>query len=186
VRSLAPLFAGRGWGEGLYPRARSAERAPHPPGFAALRRSTSPRKRGEVEQAARRRATQLNFARCRGARTPLGAKNRVRLNSNFVNRFKLIWVVQMDAQKYFTLPTTQIKLTTLAVPLPQEGRFAIVTDVGSGMRWTPWRRVDERRLRWTAKACGPDAPTLASSSRDYSANDGGKRARSPGRARNKP
>ena len=24
----------------------------------------------------------------------------------------------------------------LRVPLPQEGRFAIVTDVGSGMRWT--------------------------------------------------
>jgi len=27
-----------------------------------------------------------------------------------------------------------------AVPLPQEGRFAIVTDVGSGMRWTRWCR----------------------------------------------
>jgi hypothetical protein len=49
----------------------------------------------------------------------------------------------------------------------------------------------------TAKSCGPDAPTLASSSRKacrpyrvrtsyISADDGGKRARSPGRARNKP
>jgi hypothetical protein len=49
----------------------------------------------------------------------------------------------------------------------------------------------------TAKSCGPDAPTLASSSRKfvrpnrartkpYSAGDGGKRARSPGRARHKP
>ena len=49
----------------------------------------------------------------------------------------------------------------------------------------------------TAKSCGPDAPTLASSSRmlcrpyrartkRQSANDGGKRARSPGRARRKP
>jgi|HubBroStandDraft_6_1064221.scaffolds.fasta_scaffold116366_1 hypothetical protein len=27
-----------------------------------------------------------------------------------------------------------------AVPLPQEGRFAVVTDVGSGMRWTQRRR----------------------------------------------
>ena len=26
------------------------------------------------------------------------------------------------------------------VPRPQEGRFAIVTDVGRGMRWTQWRR----------------------------------------------
>src|SRR5216683_1925609 len=48
----------------------------------------------------------------------------------------------------------------------------------------------------TAKSCGPDAPTLASSSRscvgptglrqNISADDGGKRARSPGRARHTP
>src|SRR5260370_6395018 len=48
----------------------------------------------------------------------------------------------------------------------------------------------------TAKSCGPDAPTLVSSSRscvgptglrqNLSADDGGKRARSPGRARRKP
>src|SRR3981189_3701141 len=51
-------------------------------------------------------------------------------------------------------------------------------------------------LQRTAKSCGPDAPTLASSLRscvgptglrqDTSADDGGKRARSPGRARRKP
>jgi hypothetical protein len=52
-------------------------------------------------------------------------------------------------------------------------------------------------LQRTAKSCGPDAPTLASSSRmasrpyraqtsRTSADDGGKRARSPGRARRKP
>jgi hypothetical protein len=51
-------------------------------------------------------------------------------------------------------------------------------------------------LQRTAKSCGPDAPTLASSSRscvgptglrqNISADDGGKRARSPGRARRKP
>ena len=35
----------------------------------------------------------------------------------------------------------------------------------------------------TAKSCGPDAPTLALRSRVYPANDGGKKARSPGRAR---
>ena len=48
----------------------------------------------------------------------------------------------------------------------------------------------------TAKSCGPDAPTLASSLRRHvgptglrqpiSADDGGKQARSPGRARRKP
>ena len=52
-------------------------------------------------------------------------------------------------------------------------------------------------LQRTAKSCGPDAPTLASSSRMLCrpnrvqmqckfANDGGKRARSPRRARRKP
>ncbi len=58
------------------------------------------------------------------------------------------------------------------------------------------RHADERRFSRTAKSCGPDAPTLASSSRscvgptglrqNISADDGGKRARSPGRARHKP
>jgi hypothetical protein len=37
----------------------------------------------------------------------------------------------------------------------------------------------------TAKSCGPDAPTLVSSRR-ATADDGGKQARSPGRARRKP
>src|ERR1700688_2066997 len=51
-------------------------------------------------------------------------------------------------------------------------------------------------LQRTAKSCGPDAPMLASSLRsrvgptglrqDISADDGGKKARSPGRARRKP
>src|SRR5712664_2817163 len=83
------------------------------------------------------------------------------------------------------------------------------------MRWTRQRfardgiagRVGERpvsghqasgreMLQRTAKSCGPDAPTLASSSRsgvgptglrqNLSADDGGKTARSPGRARSKP
>jgi hypothetical protein len=98
---------------------------------------------------------------------------------------------------------------------PTEGRIAIVTDAGRDAvdaaafdaRWDRragflWRSVsdqqhaDERRLLRTAKSCGPDAPTLASSSRKasrpyrartshISAGDGGKRARSPGRARHK-
>ncbi len=51
------------------------------------------------------------------------------------------------------------------VPFPQEGRFAVVTDVGSGMRWTLWLCVDERSLRRTAKSCGSGAPKQALSSR---------------------
>jgi hypothetical protein len=63
---------------------------------------------------------------------------------------------------------------------------------GCGGRGGVTRRMTRPR---TAKPCGPDAPTLASSLRngDVSPNrltrragDGGKRARSPGRARSRP
>ena len=56
---------------------------------------------------------------------------------------------------------------------PPEGRFAIVTDVGRGMRWTrgcrrrtaplPGQAFWRRRVARTAKSCGPDIPTLISS-----------------------
>src|ERR1700721_3678929 len=47
---------------------------------------------------------------------------------------------------------------------------------------------DESAYLRTAKACGPDAPTLASSSRgaELLGGEGGNKARSPGRARRKP
>jgi hypothetical protein len=50
-------------------------------------------------------------------------------------------------------------------PLPasrglEEGRFAIVTNVGNGMRWTRPRVRRSSRSR-TEKSCGPGAPTLA-------------------------
>jgi hypothetical protein len=50
-------------------------------------------------------------------------------------------------------------------PGPQEGRIAIVTDVGQGMRWTRQRQAQFLRgrmmLRRTAKSCGSGAPTQA-------------------------
>ena len=77
-----------------------------------------------------------------------------------------------------------------AVPLSLEGRFAIVTNVGRGMRWTCWvaARLPRRRTisTRTAKSCGPDTPTLVSSSQGDLAGDGGKKARSPGRVRRTP
>ena len=46
--------------------------------------------------------------------------------------------------------------------------------------------ADERAALRTEKSCGPDAPTLASSLAEaISQGDGGKKARSPGRARYK-
>ena len=56
----------------------------------------------------------------------------------------------------------QIRTIIHAIPCSQEGRFAIVTNVGRGMRWT--RRVSRRMtMSRTAKSYGPGAPTLASS-----------------------
>jgi hypothetical protein len=46
--------------------------------------------------------------------------------------------------------------------------------------------ADEQHRRRTAKSCGPDASTLASSLRRQTAGDGDKQARSPRRSRRKP
>jgi hypothetical protein len=44
--------------------------------------------------------------------------------------------VQPLSQKYSCSLSTQITSTSIAIPYPPEGRIAIVTDVGRGMRWT--------------------------------------------------
>jgi hypothetical protein len=74
-------------------------------------------------------------------------------------------------------------------PVPQEGALR-----GRHGRWVRDAMDVKRRVQSlhgrtaclrTAKSCGPDTPTLVSSWRD-SADDGGNKARSPGRARRKP
>jgi hypothetical protein len=69
---------------------------------------------------------------------PLTAPNRVRAKVDFLNRFNDLGcpvltpkIFLSENQKLWYLPH---------VPLPQEGRIAIVTDVGSGMQWTRQRR----------------------------------------------
>jgi hypothetical protein len=47
--------------------------------------------------------------------------------------------VESPLQKYFASPVGQIISTNSRHPVPQEGRIAIVTDVGHGMRWTRQR-----------------------------------------------
>src|SRR5882724_3923329 len=81
--------------------------------------------------------------------------------------------VQPRSAKYSASPSTQINSKTLAIPFSQEGRFAIVTNVGDGMQWTraasgARERARRMMLTRTAKSCGPDAPTLASSLRGNS------------------
>ena len=94
--------------------------------------------------------------------------------------------VQYRQQKYFASPVGQIISTNSRRPTPQQGRIAIVTDAGCGCggRGSVERATDRRAgsyvpvsdyqasgremLQRTAKSCGPDAPTLASSSRSLS------------------
>src|SRR5262249_39420803 len=80
----------------------------------------------------------------------------------------------------------RIRSIIRAVPPQPEGRIAIVTDVGRGMRWM-CRSAGRAMPMHTVKPCGPGTPTLVPRRRDDDlADDGGKRARSPGRARYKP
>ena len=111
------------------------------------------------------------------------------------------------------IPTYPKSILELSHPVPQRG-VSRSSRTRGGMRWTRQRfardgiagRVERlvsdyqasgrEMLQRTAKSRGPDAPTLASSLRRHvgptglrqpiSADDGGKQARSPGRARRKP
>jgi hypothetical protein len=121
--------------------------------------------------------------------------------------------VESPLQKYFCFHTLQITSRTFRIPShrgayrDRHGRGMGCGGRGSVLRATGlqggfFESVSDQRaggremLQRTAKSCGPDAPTLASSSRscvgptglrqNLSADDGGKQARSPGRARRKP
>jgi hypothetical protein len=92
--------------------------------------------------------------------------------------------VQPLLQKYFHFHLTQITSRSRAVS-SHRGALAIVTNAGRDavdVRCAP----DESAPLRTAKSCGPDAPTLASSVAVYLRGEGGNKARSPGRARRKP
>jgi hypothetical protein len=90
------------------------------------------------------------------------------------------------SQKYSGFQKTQISFITPPSRPTPKGRFAIVTDVGGGMRWT--------RMRCKTGSVGADGEVVWSRHPDagvrsagkYPAADGGKKDRSPGRARRKP
>src|SRR3954453_2126734 len=64
----------------------------------------------------------------------------LRVGAKFSCGIKVIWVVQSFPEKYSASRKAQINSRTPAIPSHTEGRFAIVTDVGHGMRWTRQRR----------------------------------------------
>src|ERR1700679_4397089 len=83
----------------------------------------------------------------------------VRDQRNLLNRINLIWVVQSFSQKDSGSLSTQITCISLAIPAHTEGRFAIVTDVGSGDAVDPGGAAqpsceDEARIWRTAKSGG--------------------------------
>ncbi len=108
----------------------------------------------------------------------------LRAPANLLNWINLIWAVQSSLQKYFCFRTPQITSRTFRIPSHTEGRIMIVTNVGAGCggRGSVLRAMgsqggffesvsDQRAggremLLRTAKSCGPDAPTLASSFAD--------------------
>jgi hypothetical protein len=97
------------------------------------------------------------------------------VKTKLLSRINPVIPVQSLLQKYAGFPNTQISAIAFPSPPNKEGRFAIVTNVGRGMRWT---RVAPGRKRCsrTEKARGPDTLTPVSSWRRQTAGDGGKRA----------
>src|SRR5436190_22812427 len=94
-----------------------------------------------------------------------GRMHRVRAQRNLLNRINLIWAVRSHLQKHFRSSPKQI--TSLVAPSrPNEGRLAIVTNAGRDAVDADGA-FDEQHARRTAKSCGPDASTLASSLRQY-------------------
>jgi hypothetical protein len=71
----------------------------------------------------------------------LRAPQRLRIKTNFLNQINVICPVQITQQKYSASRSAQITGVSIA-SRPTEGRFAIVTNVGQGMRWTRQRRRD--------------------------------------------
>jgi hypothetical protein len=94
--------------------------------------------------------------------------------------------VQPPSQKHSGSLQTQITSTSLAIPAHSEGRFAIVTDVGCGMRWTRLRQETNDVVRGRRSRVVLTPRRWRQVGERNFIDDGGKKARSPGRARNKP
>jgi hypothetical protein len=78
----------------------------------------------------------------------------LRAGDELSNRIELMLPVQSSSKKYFRSLPTQITCISLAIPAHTEGRFAIVTDVGQGMRWTRAARRNILRGRGADLADG--------------------------------
>jgi hypothetical protein len=88
----------------------------------------------------------------------------LRLTANLSNPIKLMLPVQSQRKKYFPSRLPQITSISLAIPCLFEGAFRDRHGRWRGMRWTQAALLTRARFLRTAKSCGPDVSTLASSS----------------------
>jgi hypothetical protein len=98
---------------------------------------------------------------------------------------------QAEPAKIFPFPFSEINDYPLPIPPPLEGRIAIVTDVGSGMRWTRGGSAricaPTKAFSRTAKACRPGALVAgAKLAEDDPQATVTQKPVSPGRARHSP
>src|ERR1700733_8137126 len=96
----------------------------------------------------------------------------MRIERKFSRGINVIWVVQSPLQKYFRSLLTQITCISLAIPAQYRGAFRDRHERRVGMRWTRAALLTRALFLRTAKSCGPDAPTLASSSWEAKASLG--------------
>jgi hypothetical protein len=101
----------------------------------------------------------------------------------FASTFSPITSVQISAQKYFSFAFSEFDVNYRCPALDQEGRFAIVTNVGCGMRWT--RRccsviphVDEQHHAYgeIVWSWHPGADAKSGVALTHHSDDGGKKA----------
>jgi hypothetical protein len=93
-----------------------------------------------------------------------------------------------SAAATFACDVGQITSILSPIPRPQEGRIAIVTDVGCGMRWTlaAHQTNAQRGGRRSRVVLMPRRRHQVLKKLTLLRDDGDKKARSPGRARSKP
>jgi hypothetical protein len=109
---------------------------------------------------------------------------RLRRKTLFASRFNPFTPVQPLFEKYFTFVFPEIDIRCRRPALDQEGRFAIVTNVGCGMRWacrccSVIFRADEQHdaygeIVWSWH---PDADAKFATTLWRRAGDGGQKAR---------
>jgi hypothetical protein len=108
--------------------------------------------------------------------------------ANSKNPFKLIWSCSFYTKILFLRRWANQWFLFARPAADQEGRFAVVTNVGCGMRWTRAARVTKAPIADGEVVASqyPDAGIKSAIMLAHCASDGDNQARSPGRPRRKP